>query len=332
MWTTMQEKKLKEIYSNKTNLEIATILNKSKSSIDNKGYRLGLKKSEKFLLCRNKKGHKTKINLGYRDLNYNELKKIFNKYTSIRELKEFDEPAYQSARLKGYLDELTSHMTPFKYSIPQMILEDLMNQLLNLKASYNNRKIIKPYELDLYYKEYKLAFEYQGKYWHTLENNDELKISLTKNKNITLIHIYEKSRNYIKDIKKQINDNLKLINKTTDLTLREDDVNKIKINNVYNKIYNKQKLFKLCKKYNSFNEFKNKHKKEYRMLLKLKIVDEAAKHMPDKKSNIKLTINELKKIINKYNNLTDFRKNELRIYKHLKRTNKDYLISHLKRE
>ena len=332
MWRSTEEKKLKEIYSDKTNQEIGIILSKSKNSINNKAHRLGLKKSDEFILWRNKKGHLSKVKMGYRDLNYNTLKIICNKYTSKMEFIEFDEPAFQACVRKGYLKELTKHMTPFKYSIPQLILEDLMNQLLNSKASYNNRSVIKPYELDLYYHEFKLAFEYQGKYWHTLENNDKLKIDLTNQLGVTLIPIYEKSRNYEKDIKKQIKANLGLINKITNLKLNEGLVNDVKICNVFERIYNKDKLIKLCASYDSFEDFKNTNKKEYRMLLKLKIVDEATKHMNDKRVRVKLSNSQINVIVSGYNNLTDFRSEQLKLYKHIKRTNKNHLISHLKRK
>ena len=51
-------------------------------------------------------------------------------------------------------------------------------------------------ELDIYLPELKLAFEYDGKYWHQLKEEKEpgyhnLKDSLAKEKNINLIHIKE---------------------------------------------------------------------------------------------------------------------------------------------
>lgn len=36
----------------------------------------------------------------------------------------------------------------------------------------NSRKIIAPYELDIYLPELKLAFEYDGTYWHNLREQE----------------------------------------------------------------------------------------------------------------------------------------------------------------
>jgi len=79
--------------------------------------------------------------------------------------------------------------------------------LLNLVhgAELNTRKIITPFELDLYSKEYKFAIEYNGLMWHshgiskhsmfnnTLEepNKHLIKTTLCEEKDIQLFHIFE---------------------------------------------------------------------------------------------------------------------------------------------
>ena len=60
----------------------------------------------------------------------------------------------------------------------------------------NRRKIIYPNELDIYLPDMKLAIEFNGNYWHSVENgcskDYHLKKSLLcKDKGIRLIHIYE---------------------------------------------------------------------------------------------------------------------------------------------
>ena len=115
--------------------------------------------------------------------------------------------------------------------------------------------------------------------------------------------------------------------------LTKNDILKYKVNNIYLTLYNKEELLNVAKKYTSFIEFKNKENKVYRKLLKMKLINIATSHMLDKKIN-KLTITneEIIKIVNKYGNLTDFRKEELKLYKHIKRLKKDFLIINLKRK
>lgn len=327
MWTSNEVKKLIELYPDMSNIDIAKELNKTKGSIDNKSFRLNLKKSDKFLSYRNKLGHRTKVIGGGRDLTVNELKKIALKFKTKIEFIKNDEPAYQAARNKNVLNEICSHMSVIKFSTPQLILKEVLDGLFKINSDYNNRKIIKPYELDLYYAEYKLAFEYQGIHWHKNSLNDTTKKKMCTEKGITLIYIHEKTRNYEKDIKKQLIDKLDLINNITKKNYTSIDINDIEVPNVYTKLYNKDELISLAKSYKFFKIFKEKKTKEYKKLLKLGLIDEATKHMVDKKKFIKLSISEIKNIIDKYDCLADFRKNELKLYKHIKRTNKNHLIS-----
>lgn len=59
----------------------------------------------------------------------------------------------------------------------------------------HTRKIIKPYELDIYLPEINLAIEYNGMYWHNANNVSENyhfnKTKLCEQKEIRLIHIFE---------------------------------------------------------------------------------------------------------------------------------------------
>lgn len=71
-----------------------------------------------------------------------------------------------------------------------------------------NRKIIYPYEIDVFLPDLKLGIEFNGLYWHSEENNNKekdyhrIKTNLSNQKNITLIHIYEDSWNFKKEIVK----------------------------------------------------------------------------------------------------------------------------------
>ena len=94
-------------------------------------------------------------------------------------------------------------------SKPEQELYDFMKTLCK-DAIHKNRQIIKPYELDIYIPSLKLAIEYNGTYWHSLEKglskNYHLdKSIICKNKNIRLIHIYEfedvnKQKQLLKDL------------------------------------------------------------------------------------------------------------------------------------
>ena len=333
MWTDDEIDKLIKLYPNYHNDDIANILGKSKSSIDNKSYRLGLKKSDILINKRNREAiHKRKIknNEKFRDLTYTKLNDIAKNYKTKIEFIKGDSSAYDTARRIGVLDDICGHMSVIKFSTPQLILKNIMDKLLNTSSIYNDRKTIKPYELDILYPKFKLAFEFQGVYWHKDSRiNDKNKLDLCTNKGITLICINEKSRDYEKDIKQQIIDNLKLINSITNNDKTIQDVIHITVDNVYDSLYNEDELLKLVKSYDSFKKFKLEQPKIYKKLLRLGIVDVATEHMLDKRKMVSINIEDMQKIINKYTTLSQFRNENLQLYKHIKKTKKDYLLINL---
>ena len=80
------------------------------------------------------------------------------------------------------------------------IIEGAEKQLYNIitgwgvTARLNDRKAIRPYELDIYIPDKQIAIEYDGIYWHSfeeVEKRDELKNQLCKEKGIRLIRIKE---------------------------------------------------------------------------------------------------------------------------------------------
>lgn len=67
---------------------------------------------------------------------------------------------------------------------------------MGLNVIVRNRKIIKPYELDIYIPELNKAIEFNGTYWHYSEKHfipgkHGLKSKLCRRKGIKLLHVRE---------------------------------------------------------------------------------------------------------------------------------------------
>jgi very-short-patch-repair endonuclease len=122
------------------------------------------------------------------------------------------------------LFRLENKITPCLHCVKYGSISNNENNLLSyIKTIYsgeiieNSRKIIEPYELDIYLPELKLAFEYDGLYWHNenfVNNSYHLnKTELCEKLGIQLIHIYEDDWIYNNSIvKSRI---LNLLNKVT---------------------------------------------------------------------------------------------------------------------
>ena len=214
-WTEEEILKLKELYSTKkkTKSEISHILRKSISSVASNIRKYSFSKilSESTrikVVLRNK-------SVG-RDLTPELLKEIALKYKTRSEFQEKDVSAYQSARRSRILDDICSHMAIVSFSVPQLIMRNIMDGLLMKNSIYSTRKIIPPFEIDVYYPEFKLAFEYNGKGWHETDDamrRDREKYEKMMHKHITPIYIKERNRNYEEDIKTQLIEQLHTINK-----------------------------------------------------------------------------------------------------------------------
>jgi len=333
MWTKEKINLLKELFPNEYNKNLSNILGETLYSIKVKKNQLGLKKSKDFLTNISRLGHKKRIENGGRDLNFENLKTIALRYKTRIDFICGDSAAYNSARIKGYLDDICKHMTVMKFSIPQLILREITEQMFGLKCSYNNRKALKPYEIDIYYNDFNLGFEYQGIAWHLNNKNDEIKKNLAELKNINLIFLHETSRNYEQDIKEELISNIGLINQLSNKNVTKKDILNIEVKNIYAELYNEAELINVVKKYDSFTLFKKEQLKVYRKLCKLKKIDIATNHMPDKiiaKHNYSLEY--IKNTISNFNNLTDFRREQLQLYKHIKRVKLDYLLDDLERK
>jgi very-short-patch-repair endonuclease len=313
------------------NSEIAKVMGRTVHSIKSKGYCLGLKKSEELLSQISKMGHTVRIKCGGRDLSKDNLARIAKGYNSLTEFYRGDSSAYSKALKFGIIDSICGHMTVMKYSTPQLTLRNILDAILKLESNYNDRVTIKPYEIDIYYPSLKLAFEYQGKYWHTNKsNNDTKKSDIMKQMGIKLICLYERGINYEADIKGDLLEHLDIINSVLEVPITESDVLTHKLTNVYEGLFNTNNLFDIAKGYQTLSKFRKSDLVVYRKLEKLGLLDSATSHMKNKQLKVKISDDELISIINQYDNLTDFRFNHIRLYKHIMRVGKKLLISHLK--
>lgn len=321
-WSENEKIILIEKYKEGTNLDLIEILNRTKSSIYNKANELNLKKSKEFkskmIGIRNK--------MVARDLNYENLEEIASKYKSRGEFQFSDASAYTSARVMGILENICSHMIKQSYSIPQLMLKSILDQLLNKESLYNTRKIIKPYELDIYFPEFKLAFEYDGKRWH--RNNKINKYEICKNIGINLITIVENNRKYESDIKDQLIKNLKKINKLTNKKIKCIDILNIKTpKSIFSGILDTKSISEICNKYYSYTIFKRENKSLHQKLYSLNLLGKYTSHM---KKIIKHNDEDTTTEVKKYEYLGDFIKNSHGHYIWIKKNKKEYLLGNLK--
>lgn len=332
-WEQSEKEKLIELYPNTRTEKIAEILNRSFRSITCAANRFKLKRSTEFedKVYEAKKELVTKRNKTVgRDLNVELLAEIAKKFKSRVDFQNNDSSAYHSARRLGILDQICSHMTKRSFSKPQMILRNILDGLFKSKSLYNDRKIIKPYEIDIFYPEFNLAIEYQGRYWHKFQNNenDIIKEKLFKDRGINVIYFHEKSRNYEKEIKEEIIEKLAQICELTGLNVSVDEVKNAIIGEIEYVIYNKEEAFRVAKTYSTRKEFKEKEPHSFKCLSKMGCLKEATRHMRDVRNHFRTT-EEMLGIISKYSNLGDFIENEIKLYGHIKRNKLEHLLKNL---
>jgi hypothetical protein len=272
-WTNELTEKLIKLYPDTPNYELIKVFGVSEKTLTTKAYRLKLNKSKKcisFLI-----GKRNKM-VG-RDLNYETLRKIALQFKTRGEFQLKDSSAYSSARLMGVLDDICSHMICKSFSIPQLTMKKILNCLISEPFKYNDRKTLKPFEIDLYYPTLKLGFEYNGKGWHIDDEKDIIKNKIAIDNQITLITIIENNRNYEHDIKTQIKNNLTLINNLSHLNITKNMVDEIIIGNIYQEVYDKDDLFLIAKSYKNKKEFREKDRSTYNKLYRMGLLNESIK-------------------------------------------------------
>lgn len=152
---------------------------------------------------------------------YEYVKFVGNQYHTLKCKKcgkEFtiDSSFFNWRKKRGF--EICTNCNPVRknYSSKEKELLDYIKSIYSGEIIENNRKIIYPYELDIYLPELNLAIEYNGLFWHSSEKKGKdihkIKSDLCKEKGVHLIHIFEDDWNYKQNICKSILSNF--INQT----------------------------------------------------------------------------------------------------------------------
>jgi hypothetical protein len=96
----------------------------------------------------------------------------------------------------------------FSNSGMELQLLDFIKTIYKGEIILNNRKIIYPYEIDIYLPEEKIAFEFNGLWWHNElykpKDYHQKKSDMCRNKNINLFQIWEDDWLYKGDVVKSI--------------------------------------------------------------------------------------------------------------------------------
>lgn len=127
----------------------------------------------------------------------------------------------------------------------EILFNDFIKEIYHDEMILNCKNIINPYELDVYIPKMKLAFEFNGLYWHDeihRENNYHInKTELCEQKGIRLIHVYEDDWVYKKDIVKSRISNL--LNKIPNhIYARKCEIEEIKKNDLAKKFLDENHL------------------------------------------------------------------------------------------
>jgi len=113
---------------------------------------------------------------------------------------------YTRFELNTIMCTICNPINSFSNSGYEIQLQDFIKENYLGNIILNNRKIIYPYELDIYLPDLKLAFEFNGLFWHNeISKNDNYhlnKTELCEQQGIYLIHIYEDEWIYKKEIVK----------------------------------------------------------------------------------------------------------------------------------
>ena len=125
------------------------------------------------------------------DLSYEYVKSEAAKFNTKVEFWQQSPNAYHKANLMRWTDDICKHMVSKTFSLPQLMLKSYLEQIFGEKCSYNDRSILKPYEIDCYFPKFRIGWEYNGIRFHQNNKNDSIKKELAREKGIKLLYINE---------------------------------------------------------------------------------------------------------------------------------------------
>ena len=216
VWTEDEIIFLKQNYFNISIPDLSKKLNKTKKAVIKKCKKLDLKKSKEQI--DNLRSQKCKEN--GRNITFELIKEEAEKYNTKHEFQIKDPGAYSAAIKYGWIQDVCKHMTVKRFSIPQLILKDILEFLTKESCSYNDRQIIKPLEIDCYFPTLKAGWEYDGIRFHKTINQRKLNICHKNGIKLFLIREPKKRiKNYERFIKDELLLQLDEINNLTKLNI-----------------------------------------------------------------------------------------------------------------
>jgi len=147
---------------------------------------------------------------------YFKLENIIPLFTIEKYLKKenkYDKFIWQcktcNTEFEGYYENGKEPRCPTCFPYTKSIREQELSNWCKILGEVieNDRTIIKPYEIDIYLPDYKLAIEYNGLYWHSIKFIQDKwyhqrKVELAYRQGIRLLHVWEHED--LEDIKKTI--------------------------------------------------------------------------------------------------------------------------------
>lgn len=219
------------------------------------------------------------------------------KYKTKSEFVQKNPRVFRSARAfgKDFFEQACSHMTSFRFSSPQLMCKKILESVLEEPCSYNDRTTLGGLELDIFFKQFNLAVEYNGVVWHEKEvvtERDERKKKRCKELGICLVIVRQERIDpifYEKDVKNALIENLERINAASEKNIVAKDILAVDCSDIFDEVAEAanrtpEKIKEKMVDCSSITEFKEKYYSDYRFLLRNKktyLLDDIRKYSKD---------------------------------------------------